>query len=114
MLKHPARIAKVLALVVIALVIILVVACDGSSDDDAEGTNKQVRGFVQEIVGRSITELESLSIRDESGKIWLFEAESGFLGFTASHLREHQLLGETVLVTFVSRGAALVAVEVED
>ena len=70
--------------------------------------------MVVEVVGRSITELDSLRIRDEAGKEWTFASDEGFVGFTPSHLREHQLMGATVVVTYVRQGDTLVAVDVGD
>ena len=74
----------------------------------------QVQGRVLEVVGRSIVELETLRIRDETGKEWTFGAAQGSIGFTPSHLREHQLAGESVLVTYVTRGGELLVVDITD
>jgi hypothetical protein len=57
--------------------------------------------------------VETLRIRDGDGKIWTFITE-GPVQVTPSHLREHQLLGQRVLVTYVAKGDALVAVKVTD
>ena len=73
----------------------------------------QVRGQVVEVVPRSFSELELLRIRDDSGREYLFETE-GFVGFTPSHVREHQLLGQTLLVTYLKLGERLIAVRLED
>jgi hypothetical protein len=69
---------------------------------------------VVEVVGRSITELDSLRIRDEAGRVWTFASDEGFVGFTPSHLREHQLVGAPVVVTYVTQGDTLVVVDVSD
>jgi hypothetical protein len=68
---------------------------------------------VVEVVGRSITEVETLRIRDAGGKTWTFTTE-GFIGFSPAHLREHQLFGQTVLVTYVEKEGRLVAVNATD
>ena len=73
----------------------------------------QVRGQVVEVVPRSFSELESLTIRDDEGRTYTFETE-GFVGFTTSHVREHQFLGQTLLVTYEKRGDVLVAIRLED
>ncbi len=73
----------------------------------------QVRGQVVEVIPRSFTELELLTIRDEEGREYTFETE-GFVGFTPSHIREHQFLGQSLLVTYERRGDILVAVRLED
>ena len=69
--------------------------------------------MVVEIVGRDLVELETLRIRAEDGKVWTFTAEAP-LEFSPSHLREHQLFGETVTVSYTRRGGVLVAFEIGD
>ncbi|MYC31422.1 MAG: hypothetical protein F4X65_15265 [Chloroflexi bacterium] len=78
-----------------------------------ENGELQARGQVVEVVPRNFSELEMLRIRDDSGREYQFETE-GFVGFTPSHVREHQLLGQTLLVTYVKRGERLIAVRLED
>ena len=73
----------------------------------------QVRGQVVEVVPRSFSEVELLKIRDDEGSLYTFETE-GFVGFTPSHVREHQFLGQTLLVTYKMRGEVLVAIRLED
>jgi hypothetical protein len=65
------------------------------------------------VTPRSLTEVETLRIRDAGGKIWTFTTQ-GPLEFTPSHLLSHQLQGQSVLVTYVAKGDALVAVKIED
>ena len=79
---------------------------------DADGAH-QVRGQVVEVVPRSFSELEMLRIRGDDGRLYAFETE-GFVGFTPSHVREHQFLGQTLLVTYEKRGDILVATRLED
>lgn len=79
---------------------------------DTGGTH-QVRGQVVEAVPRSFSELEVLRIRDDEGREYVFETE-GFIGFTPSHVREHQLFGQSLLVTYEKRGDVLIAVRLED
>ena len=73
----------------------------------------QVRGQVVEVVPRSFSEIELLRVRDEEGKEFVFETR-GFVGFTPSHVREHQFLGQSLLVTYEEREGILVAVKLED
>ena len=103
----------------VGLILALIIACGGNSPDlgspDMDNPKGgQVRGMVLEVVGRNIVELETLRIRDETGKEWTFGAAQGFVGFSPSHLREHQLAGESVVVTYVTRGGELVAVDITD
>tara|TARA_B100000315_G_scaffold64952_1_gene58967 strand:+ start:5592 stop:6050 length:459 start_codon:yes stop_codon:yes gene_type:complete len=107
--------ARVLPGVAAALVLVLVLlsGCGGGTEATPEGGG-EVRGLLVAVEGRNLTELESLAIRDEAGKIWTFTSGAGFVGFTPSHLREHQLLGQPVVVTYVADGDTLVAVDIAD
>ncbi len=75
---------------------------------------EQVRGHVVDVVVRNFIEVESLRIRDEAGTIWSFRGADGFIGFTPSHVKEHQLQGLSVLVSYVREGETLVAVHLAD
>ena len=101
-------------MVLSALTVILVLACGGNSATVRAEPEGQVRGLVLDVVNRSITELETLRIRDEAGEIWSFTGAEGFIGITPSHLREHQLTSSSVLVTYVRRGDTLVALDIGD
>ena len=90
----------------LAITLVLTAGCD-------DGGALQVRGQVVEVIPRSFSELELLTVRDEEGRLYTFETE-GFVGFTPSHIREHQFLGQTLLVTYEKRGDILVAIRLED
>ncbi len=101
----------------ICATLIVLLACgigsgSGASSDQGQVT-EQVKGLVVEVVGRNIVEIEFLRIRTEDDQVWTFTAE-GPLAFSPSHLREHQLFGQAVVVSYVRRGDVLVAVEVGD
>ena len=97
----------------LVLALALLSGCGGQTEATPE-SGLQVKGLVAAVEGRSITELESLEIRDETGKNWTFTAGAGFVGFTPSHLREHQLQGHPVTVTYAAEGDTLVAVNITD
>ena len=101
-------------LVSLALALALATGCGGNAATATVEPAGEVRGLVEEVVGRNIVEIDLLRIRDESGRIWSFGAGEGFIGFSPSHLRAHQLLGETVQVTYETRGGMLVAVALSD
>ncbi len=109
---HNPRPLRILA--VLTAVSALTVACGGDSPAATVATNGQVRGLILEVDSRSITEVETLRIRDEAGIVWTFAADKSFVGFTPSHLREHQLLGDTVLVTYTNRDGVLMAEHIGD
>ena len=97
---------------------LMLLACGAGNDTGAATSGPgeasgEVEGLVVEVTGRNIVELETLGIRAEDGTVWTFTAD-GPLEFLPSHLREHQLFGETVTVSYVRRGDVLVAVEIGD
>ena len=77
------------------------------------GVEKQVTGLVLEAVERDLAEIELLRLRDGDGRVWEFSTE-GPVGTSAAHLRQHQLAGEKVVVTYLEEGGRLVAVDVKD
>lgn len=101
--------------------VILVVACSqpgsGLNDQTSRHEPRQVEGLIVEVVDRDIDEVETLRIRDSGGKIWTFTTE-GYAGVTPAHLREHQLFGDGVTVTYQEmdgpEGRVLVASEIAD
>jgi hypothetical protein len=93
--------------------LVCTLACGGSEASVSRTETKQVRGHIIEVIPRNITEVETLRIRDDSGREMSFTSE-GFVGFTPSHLKEHQLFGLSVLVLYVERGDRLVAVDITD
>ena len=106
--RVPAGVAAALV-----LVLALLSGCGGATEATPV-SGGLVQGMVVAVEGRTITEVESMSIRDEAGKVWHFAAAAGFVGLTPSHLREHQLLGHSVSVTYVVEDDSLVAVELTD
>ncbi|MFQ6027330.1 MAG: hypothetical protein ACE5Q6_07545 [Dehalococcoidia bacterium] len=97
----------------VALLLLALAGC-GSGDAAAGQEGRlQVRGHILEAVPKNVTELELLRVRDDTGREYSFIAE-GFIGFTPSHLKQHQLFGQTVLVTYLERGDELLAVAVAD
>ena len=98
----------------LALIVIAAAALALTLAGCAGQPREQVRGHVVDVVVRNFTEVESLRIRDETGKIWDFKGAEGFIGFTPSHVKEHQLQGLSVLVSYVREGDALVAVHLAD
>lgn len=109
---------SVLARAALAATFFMLLAC-GAGNDTGAATSRpgeasgEVHGLVVEITGRNIVELETLGIRDEDGTVWTFTAD-GPLEFSPSHLREHQLFGDTVTVSYVRRGELLLVVAIGD
>jgi len=102
------KVATGAILAVFVAVALLLAACGGEED-----SLETVHGKVTDVQTRSLTEIESFSLRDEDGETWLFAIE-GPLEITPSHLRQHMLDGDAVSVQFERRGASLIAVSVSD
>ena len=92
-------------LVVGTCLLVLVVSCRGSE--------KTVTGQVTGVVERNLVEVELLRIRDRSNKIWEFTT-TGDIGMSPSHLKQHQLLGQGVLVVYKKIENRLVIFEILD
>lgn len=94
-------------LVTTVLAVCLLVAC--SSGEEGENITGRVTG----IESSDIVRFDSLSVIDGDGKTWEFIG-GAFAGFTPSHLREHQALGEPVKVWYVVDGDELRVIRIED
>ena len=92
-----------------SVIVLLAVGLGCFAGEDAGA----VRGIVIEVVDRNIIEIETLRIRDDDGKLWTFATE-GNLGKNGSHLRIHQLQGQSILVVWERRDGRLVAVQLGD
>ena len=94
------------------------VSCADSPEDEGsyEGqTLESVRGMVLEVEAESLISLRTLEVGDESGTVWRFEGRGKVLpGFTPSHLNEHKLLGQSVLVTFYREDETLIILSISD
>ena len=72
-----------------------------------------VRGLVFEVNAKSLLEIESLTVVDNGGNTWNFNAGK-FRGFTPSHLNEHRVVGVPITVTFHRIEGDLVIEEIID
>ena len=99
------------------LAIVVVMACGQPGSGLTGEGSREVEGMVVEVVARNLEELETLRIRDSGGTIWTFTTE-GYVGITPAHLREHQLFGDAVTITYQEKdgpeGRVLVASAVAD
>lgn len=88
-------------------------ACEGESR--RPGVESEIRGMVQAVEPRSPLDIESLTVVDSEGVVWVFQGGPRTpAGFTPSHLREHMLLGEPVSVFYHAEGEALVIDDITD
>ena len=95
------------------LALMATTSCSPNKLDDSDQTIMQIRGYVLEVVPRNVSEFEILKVRTENGELYHFTSDT-FTGFTPTHIKEHQLFGQTVLVKFVSHDGILIAITLED
>ena len=91
----------------LALALALLVSCESAVSE------LSVTGQVVDVVPRSISEFESLTLLDESGKTWQFKGGL-FTGFTPSHLQEHAALKEPVKVWYTEKNGVLTITRITD
>lgn len=72
-----------------------------------------MRGVIVEAVDRNLAEIETLRVRDGDGRVWTFTTD-GALEKNGAHLRLHQVLGQTIEVTYEERGGRLIATGLRD
>ena len=98
--------AGLVALSVLCSLLLATAACGG----DEPGV---VRGMVVEAIDRNLAEIETLRVRDDAGRLWTFTTV-GALEKNGTHLRLHQVLGETIEVSYEERDGRLIATALRD
>ena len=88
-----------------ACLLVLAVSCGGGE--------KTVTGMVTDVVERNLSEVELLRVRDRFDNTWEFTT-LGNIGMSPAHLKQHQVLGQGVLVVYKTIGGRLVASEIRD
>ena len=88
-----------------ACLLVLAVSCGGGE--------KTVTGMVTDVVERNLSEVELLRVRDRSDNIWEFTT-LGNIGMSPAHLKQHQVLGQGVLVVYKRIGGRLVVSKILD
>ena len=96
--------------VMLAAVVVLLlpsVACAGDTGEQV------VIGRVVDVIARNIVEIQLLTVQDADDQIWEFTT-TDYVGVSAGHLRQHQVLGEKIQVTYRKIGGQLNASDVRD
>ena len=108
--NHCIRIASTILLTLT----IAAVAC--TDDSDEQTTPPSVfSGFIMEFAPRSLLDFESIKVVDESGTVMEFHSGGRrFSHFTPSHIREHMVLGQGVVVSYREDGGEFHIVEITD
>ena len=92
---------RALASFAVVALLIASLSCNRGSDQGPGGpVAETVSGLIRQVDSRSLLKVRSLTVEDDSGTRWVFEADQRFDDFTPSHLREHMVLGLRVAVTF--------------
>jgi hypothetical protein len=73
----------------------------------------EVTGIVLDVAAGSLTQIETLSVQDDTGVKWDFEAED-YKGWLPSHVRDHMVQGSPIIVTYHEEAGLLVVDEIED
>ncbi len=98
------------------VVLVLAMACETntSAPSDAEDFSTVI-GLITKVESLSLTELAALEIRDDAGKVWVFDGGGKrFSRFTPSHLNEHQVLGLKVKIHYFEEEGVLVIEGITD
>lgn len=97
---------------------LIVGACgNGSAGGSEPGASdvETVSGIIRDVQAASFLELDSLTVEDGSGVVWVLEGRGIALpGFNPSHLRDHMVMGLTVRVSYVEIDGSLLIVAIED
>ena len=101
-------------LIVVLIAVVVIQSCGGGiSVGDSSIGGSTVRGLVVGLESKSLTNLYSITLMDQSNREWYFIAR-GYQGFSPSHLKQHMLLGDPVLVVFHEDGNDLIVDDIED
>lgn len=111
-----------IALVAVALPLALaLLSCENRDNSDSASNSgselrlESVRGMVLEVEAESLISLAALEVQAPDGTVWRLEGRGKVVpGFTPSHLNEHKLLGQSVLVTFYREGESLILHDITD
>ena len=101
-----ASLSGLLILCVLCALCVATAAC-------GSGEPSVVHGVVVEAIDRNLAEIETLRIRDGDGHVWTFTTD-GALEKNGAHLRLHQVLGQTIEVSYEERGGQLIATSLRD
>ena len=89
---------------IIAIIGLLLTGCDDKGGIPL--TQESVTGQVGEIEPASLLTVRTLTVIDQSHKIWQFDG-TNYKGFSPAHLREHKVQGLPITVTFYEKDGTL-------
>jgi hypothetical protein len=99
-----------------AVVLFLAAAVGAGALVACEPTLQQESGIVIELDSPALGRVDSFSLLTPAGEMLTFDtSELRFRPeFPASHLNEHKVLGDTIVVTFKQDGDRLVVTQLDD
>ncbi|MDP7231733.1 MAG: hypothetical protein QF908_02525 [Dehalococcoidia bacterium] len=98
---------KLVYLILVALVLVGFLSCK-------ESNSSEIIAYVTEVKSESLTRVKSLKVVDTDGNEWVFENVGKFQGFTPSHLFEHSLNQEPIIIKFKERLGSFIIVSIDD
>ena len=108
--NHCIRIAST-----ILLVLTIATAAVCADDSDAQRPPSVFSGLIVDLVPNWLLEFESIKVVDEAGTVMEFHSGGRrFSHFTPSHIREHMVLGQGVVVSYREDGGVFHIVEITD
>jgi hypothetical protein len=98
----------------VALVIVFVAVCSS-----IRPPVRTVRGVLMDVRASSLVHAESVTLRDEDGRVWTFRVDPEVVTNpeepqSASHLRQHMVLGEPMLVRYRETSGGPLALRILD
>ena len=84
---------------------------------DSENENKimnEVSGYVVDVESLSLKQLKSFELIDQSDNKFIFIVQGDLGEFSPSHMREHMLLGESVIVIYRTENGINIVESVND
>jgi len=99
-----------ISITILTLTTFILLSCADPSETE---NNKLIRGRVISVVAKSISDVQTFKVQSPTGEIYSFQV-NGFIGFTPSHIKEHQVTGDPVTVTYISGNNVLIATKITD
>ena len=105
---------RLVSAIVAALLAGGIVACGGANGLADEAADiPSVSGVVLKVTAKSLTQIDMLTVQDETGVTWEFLGGT-YRGISPSHMREHMVQGLRVTVWYREENSLLVVDEVGD
>ena len=88
-------------------------SCDRSIQE-THNENHRVIGLITEIKDISLRDINFFKLTDFNGSEFIFHMPQIKREFTPSHLRQHMILGDPVIVTYVKNNDIWEVINIED